>query len=85
MLLVYKILGLVATRRKDSRILKTVSTVMKRGIDELARQVGSEIIKVTCPNDIILYQKYMGGVDKGDQHRVMGAGFANVAHWSYRL
>ena len=23
----------------------------------------------------------MGGVDKGDQHRVMGASFANVSHF----
>jgi len=23
----------------------------------------------------------MGGVDRGDQHRVMGAGFSNVAHF----
>ena len=23
----------------------------------------------------------MGGVDRGDQHRVVGAGFANVAHF----
>ena len=23
----------------------------------------------------------MGGVDRGDQHRVMGAGFANVSHF----
>ena len=23
----------------------------------------------------------MGGVDRGDQHRVMGAGFANVVHF----
>ena len=73
-------LGMVATRWKDSRILQTISTVMKSGIDEVSRRVGSEKIKVPCPNDIIQYQKYMGGVDKGDQHRVMGAGFANVAH-----
>jgi len=33
------------------------------------------------PNDIEKYQNYMGGVDRGDQHRVMGAGFSNVAHF----
>ena len=79
--LVDKRLGMVATRWKDSRILQTVSTVMKSGIDEVARRIGSEVIKVSCPNDIIQYQKNMGGVDRGDQHRVMGAGFANVAHF----
>ena len=79
--LVDKRLGMVATRWKDSKILQTVSTVMMSGVDEVARRVGSTIIKVSCPNDIIKYQKHMGGVDKGDQHRVMGAGFANVAHF----
>jgi len=27
------------------------------------------------------FQYAMGGVDRGDQHRVMGAGFSNVAHF----
>ena len=31
-------------------------------------------------SDIVKYQTYMDGVDRGDQHRVMGAGFANSAH-----
>ena len=44
MRLVDKILGMVATRWKDSRILQTVSTVMKSGIDEVARRVGSKLI-----------------------------------------
>ena len=72
---------MVATRWKDSRILQTISTVMKSGADVVARRVGSTVINVSCPNDIIEYQKHMGGVDKGNQHRVMGAGFANVFHF----
>ena len=76
-----KRLGMVATKWKDSRILQTISTVMKSGADVVARRVGSTVINVSCPNDIIEYQKHMGGVDKGDQHRTMGAGFANVSHF----
>ena len=79
--LVDKRLGMVATRWKDSRILQVVSTFMKKGIHDVTRRTGANLINVTCPNDIIMYQKNMGGVDRGDQHRVMGAGFANVSHF----
>ena len=54
---------------------------MKSCVSEVSRRTGATIIKVPCPNDVILYQKYMDGVDRGDQHRVVGAGFANVAHF----
>ena len=74
-------LGMVISRWKDSKVLQVVSTIMKKGIGKVERRVGSEKIEVSCPNDIIEYQKYMGGVDRGDQHRVVGAGFANVAHF----
>ena len=74
-------LGMVITRWKDSKILQTVSTVMKSGVSEVSRRTGATVVKVRCPNDIILYQQYMDGVDRGDQHRVVGAGFANVAHF----
>ena len=74
-------LGMVITRWRDSKTLQTVSTVMKHGKSTVQRRVGSKIINVVCPNDIILYQQGMGGVDRGDQHRVVGAGFANVAHF----
>ena len=74
-------LGMVITRWKDSKILQTISTVMKSGVSEVSRRTGATVIKVQCPNDIILYQQYMDGVDRGDQHRVVGAGFANVAHF----
>ena len=78
--LVDKRLGMVITRWKNSRILQTVSTIMKPGIKTIGRRVGSEI-DVRCPSDVVEYQTYMDGVDRGDQHRVMGAGFANVAHF----
>ena len=45
------------------------------------RRTGSVLINVTCPNNVIMYQQNMGGVDRGDQHRLMGAGFANVSHF----
>ena len=74
-------LGMVAIQWKDSKIVQTVSTIMKKGETVIKRQVGSEAVDVKCPNDIVEYQENMDGVDRGDQHRLMGAGFANVAHF----
>ena len=74
-------LGMVMTRWKDSKILQIISTVMQPGIGEVRRRQGATVLRVKCPNDVIMYQNNMGGVDRGDQHRVVGAGFANVAHF----
>ena len=74
-------LGMIITRWKDSKTLQTVSTVMKSGSQKVQRRNGSNIIEVDCPNDIVLYQQNMGGVDCGDQHRIVGAWFSNVAHF----
>ena len=76
-----KRLGMIITRWKDSKNLQTVSTVMKHGAQMVKRRNGAKLIDVQCPNDIILYQQNMGGVDRGDQHRIVGAGFSNVAHF----
>ena len=64
--LVDKRLGMVITRWKDSRVLQIVSTVMKKGSNIIHMRVGAALIPVTCPNDVIMYQQNMGGVDRGD-------------------
>ena len=46
------------------------------GLDQLWKS----IIEVEWHNDIILYQKYMDGVDGGDQYCTVGAVFVNVSH-----
>ena len=51
------------------------------GIGEVKRRTGAKILDVKCPNDIMMYQQNMDGVDRGDQHRVMGARFSNVSHF----
>ena len=71
---------MVISRFKDSKALQTMNTVVKRGIGEVSRRTSAKTLTVSCPNDVIMCQKHMGGVDHGDQHRVVGAGFANVAH-----
>ena len=54
---------------------------MMSGVGEVNKRTGAKVVTVLCPNDIILYQKYMNRVDRGDQHRVVGTGFANVDHF----
>ena len=71
---------MLTTRWKDSNILQIISTTMKSGVETISRRVGANIVNVKYPSDIIQYQHNMGGVDRGDQ-QVMGAGFANVAHF----
>ena len=76
-----KQLGMIITCWKDSKNPQTVSTVMKHKIKKIKRRNGANLIDVECPNDIILYQQNMGGVEHGDQHWIVGAGFSNVAHF----
>ena len=76
-----KRLGMVITGWKDSKILQTISTVMKKGLTLITRRTGTKQINVVVPNDIEKFQNYMGDVDRGDQHRVMGAGFSDVTHF----
>ncbi len=80
--LVDKILDMVISRWKDSKILQKISSVMKKGETTVPvhRQVGANLVEVKCPNDIVLCQQNMGGVDRGDQHHMVDAGFANVSH-----
>ena len=54
---------------------------MDKSVQIFKRRTGSKIIELTCPSDMDKYQKYMGGVDKSDQHHVMGAEFSNLAHF----
>ena len=75
-----KRLGMVITQWKNSKTLQTVSTVMRKGAQTIQQRNGATLIDVTCPNDIVMYQHFMGGVDCGDQHRVISACFANVAY-----
>ena len=81
MRLVDRRLGMVITSWKYSKILQTISTTMTKGLILVQRRTGPKVIDVTVPKDIEQYQIYISGVDHRDQHRVMGAGFLNVAHF----
>eukprot|EP00957_Ditylum_brightwellii_P016116 1213528-Ditylum_brightwellii.AAC.1 len=42
---------------------------------------GWEVQSVECPNVIHNYQDDIGAVDKGNQHRALGAAFCNITHF----
>ena len=60
-----------ATAWMDRRVVMAMST----GCDPLVvgsvqrRQKDGSRVPVRCPESIILYNQYMGGVDRGDQKR----------------
>ena len=52
----------------DNKVLTVLSTPVATGT-VLRRQKDSSRVPVKCPENIIMYNKYMGGVDRGDQLR----------------
>ena len=80
-ILVDKRLGMVITRWKDSKKLQVVSTTMAKGVGGVTRRKGRHSTTVKFPKNIITYQQYMDRVYHRDQHKLMGSGFTNVAHF----
>eukprot|EP00957_Ditylum_brightwellii_P171186 13031898-Ditylum_brightwellii.AAC.1 len=72
---------MVVTRWKDSRVLHTISTVTVKGATHVQQWTGWEVETIKCHNDICEYQDGMGTVDKGNQHRALGAAFV-ILHTS---
>ena len=75
------ILGVVITQWKESIINQTVRTVTKKGGGIMTQQKGDYMVELNFTHDIITYQVNMYGVNRGNQHRVMGADVSNVAHF----
>ena len=53
---------------------------MKKGASILIRSMVDDMIEVNFPHYIIKHQENIYGFNRGDQHRVVGAGFSHVAH-----
>ena len=73
-----KKLGMVIFRCKDSKLLQIVSTAMLLGCQEVQKINGQNLLHVRFADYILEYQKTMDGMDRGNQHRTVGTGFANV-------
>jgi Transposase IS4 len=65
----------------DSKVVNCVSSILSLEVAEVSRQIGSEKKTFSCPYIITKYQKNMMGVDKSDQMRAAGGGFASKAHY----
>ena len=54
---------------------------MTKVVGGVTRKKGRYSITVKFPKYTITYQQHMGRDDCEDNHRLMGSGFANVAHF----
>eukprot|EP00957_Ditylum_brightwellii_P044274 3359032-Ditylum_brightwellii.AAC.1 len=49
----------------DDKVGVAAITVMEPVTTTITRCIGQEVIDIVCPNDIVLYHWYTGGVDRG--------------------
>ena len=54
---------------------------MTKGVGQVTRRKGRDLITVKLTKDIITCQQLMGGFDRGDHHMLMKSGFTNVSHF----
>ena len=63
--------GLVALGWMDNRPVYFLASHLKTDLTTIERREKTgEVTVVPCPNLVVVYQKYMGGVDKHDQLRL---------------
>jgi len=65
----------------DSKVVNCVSTPMGTTIEQATRHRGPQASFLECPRILVKCQQTMFGVDKGDQMRLHGGGFARKAHF----
>jgi hypothetical protein len=72
----------------DNKVVSIVSTNRTTKVGTVERRIGAMRKNLDCPEILIKYQKTMFGVDKGDQYRAAGMGFACKSHfkkWCKRI
>jgi Transposase IS4 len=73
--------NIVCCQLVDSKVVNVVSSIMTTEVSKVKRQIGSKKEEFPCPWIVTKYQKNMQGVDKSDQMRAAGGGFAAKAHY----
>jgi len=66
---------------RDSKVINFVTSSKDLAVGCTKRQIGAKKLKFACPNVVLLCDQTMFGVDKGDQMRMHGGGFARKAHF----
>ena len=65
----------------DNKVVGRTSTLNISGLEEVQQRKGADIITLFVEKALHAYQRFMDAVDRGDQYREMGGGFANKAHF----
>ena len=71
----------VVSQWVDNKVVACTSTLEVSGRVPVDRRSGNDILHLTVEKSLKYYQEGMGGVDRGDQYRELGAGFATKAHY----
>jgi len=65
----------------DNKVVSCTSTLGVSGLVPVSRRSGARILQLTVEKSLRMYQMHMDGVDRADQYREMGAGFATKGHF----
>lgn len=66
---------------KDNKVVSCTSTLGVSGLVPVKRRVGPNVVEFQVEKALRAYQEYMDAVDRGDQIREVGSGFASKAHY----
>ncbi|GFO07652.1 PiggyBac transposable element-derived protein 4-like [Plakobranchus ocellatus] len=76
--------GLTATVWRDKRKVAVLSTNVTPSMIPVQRRAPGRLIQVITPSPVIVYNKFMFGVDLADQHRsYYGMGRSGLKWWRY--
>ena len=76
-----KVNKILVTQWVDSKVVSCTSTLNVSGLVDVKRRSGSTILNLLVERSLKLYQEGMDAVDRGDQYRELGAGFASKSHY----
>ena len=72
---------LVCLQWLDNKVVNLNSSLQVSGLVDIKRRSGSQLLNMQCEKALKQYQEGMDAVDRSDQYRERGAGFACKAHY----
>ena len=69
-----------AAASTDAVVTEVSMPMEVSGLVDVQRRSGAEALTLAVEQALYLYMMFMGGVDRGDQRREMGGGFASEVH-----